>query len=63
MDKLFIDLKEAIINGQTQTAMDKTKLLLRQGVGVHEIIKKQLTLLLKNSEKRCKMEKSLSLMF
>jgi len=40
MDKLFIDLKEAIINGQTQTAMDKTKLLLRQGVGVHEIIKK-----------------------
>ena len=40
MDKLFIDLKEAIINGQTQTAMDKTKLLLRKGVGVHEIIKK-----------------------
>lgn len=37
-DKLFIDLREAIINGQTQTAMDKTKLLLRKGVGFNEII-------------------------
>lgn len=38
MDRLFIDLKEAIINGETQTAMDKTKLLFHKGVGFNEII-------------------------
>jgi 5-methyltetrahydrofolate--homocysteine methyltransferase len=40
MDKLFIGLKDAIIHGQTQAAMDKTKLLLNKGIGINEIIKK-----------------------
>ncbi len=38
MDKLLLELQISIKNGQTQFAMDKTKELLKNGVGINEII-------------------------